>query len=304
MPDGAHLPVAARNAAVEWPTVALAAVIYGSWMALTYWHAALPLWLLVPLAAWLIAWHGSLQHECIHGHPTRSRVINTAIAGVPLALWLPFERYRHSHLAHHCDERLTDPLDDPESRYVTAAQWDGLGPLGRWLIRAQTTLAGRMLLGPPWSISVFLWSEAVAAGDRRVGRIWLWHLVHVAPVLAWLVLVCAMPVWLYLVTFVYAGTALTLVRSFAEHRADPDVGRRTAIVERARVLGLLFLFNNLHAVHHRFPTLPWYALPGFYRRHRVSIVSTSTGGPIYLGYGDVWRRFWRRPHDRPVHPLL
>jgi fatty acid desaturase len=117
------------------------------------------------------------------------------------------------------------------------------------------------------------------------------------------VYVCDMPLWFYLLVFVYPGTSLTLIRSFAEHRAHMHIERRTAIVEHAPVLGLLFLYNNLHAVHHRWPTLPWYALPGFYRRNRQIIVDAAEGGPIYRGYGDLFRRYWRRSHDRPQHPL-
>jgi hypothetical protein len=68
-------------------------------------------------------------------HPTRVRWINTLIGCWPLALWLPFENYRHSHLTHHRDERLTDPLDDPESYYWWREDWAALGPLGRRLVR-------------------------------------------------------------------------------------------------------------------------------------------------------------------------
>lgn len=305
MLDGVASPVVTRSAAIEWPTLALAAGIYGGWGLVTCFHASLPLWLLLALAAWLMAWHGSLQHEVIHGHPTRFRWLNTAIGSIPLSLWLPFERYRQTHLAHHNDERLTDPLDDPESHYWTADDWRRLGWFGRAIATAQTTLVGRVLLGPPWLIGRFLVQEFrdVANGDRA--RLWIWtrHAGLVAGVLVWIVIVAQMPIWFYLVAFVYAGTALTLVRSFAEHRAHVDVERRTAIVERAPILGLLFLHNNLHAVHHRWPTLPWYALPGFYQRHRQTIVGTAAGGPIYRGYGDVFRRFGWRSHDRPVHPV-
>lgn len=306
MRDGLSSPIASRAAAVEWPTVILAAVIYGGWLALTWYHAAVPVWLLVPAAAWLIAWHGSLQHEIIHGHPTRSRLVNTALGLPPLALWLPFERYRQTHLTHHHDERLTDPLDDPESRYWTEGDWQRLGAIGRALVKVQGTLPGRLLIGPAWSIGRFLAADgrAIAAGDRQIALIWLRHLLLVAPVLAWVIVACRMPIWLYLTAFVYAGTSLTLIRSFAEHRAHRDVVRRTAIVEGAPVLGLLFLYNNLHAVHHRWPTLAWYKIPGFYARHRQAIVGTGAGGPIYRGYGDIMRRFWRRPHDQTVHPFL
>ena len=88
----------------------------------------LPLWALTIVDAWTTAWHMSLQHEIIHGHPTRKRWINNLIGQWPLALWLPFENYRHSHLAHHNDERLTDPLDDPESYYWRQEDWDASRP--------------------------------------------------------------------------------------------------------------------------------------------------------------------------------
>jgi fatty acid desaturase len=305
MLDGGKEPVVARTAAIEWPTVALAVGIYGGWGALTFFHDSVPIWLLVPLGAWLVAWHGSLQHEVMHGHPTRSRAMNTLIGSVPLALWLPFERYRQTHLAHHCDERLTDPLDDPESWYWMEADWQRLGAVGRALVRAQATLPGRMLIGPAWSIGRFWREEALAIGrgDGARARIWAIHVGLSALVVAWVVLVAGMPLWLYVAAFVYPGTSLLLIRSFAEHRAHQSTNRRTAIVERAPLLGLLFLNNNLHAVHHRWPTLPWYTLPGFYARHRHAIVATGDGGPIYRGYGDVWRRFWRVPHDVAVHPV-
>ena len=34
-----------RRRRIEWPTILLAAVIYGGWLATTYFHASLPAWL-------------------------------------------------------------------------------------------------------------------------------------------------------------------------------------------------------------------------------------------------------------------
>lgn len=304
MADTSDAPTLPRNDRIEWPTLGLAALIYGGWLSLTWWHDRLPLWVLIPAGAWVVAWQNSLQHEIIHGHPTRSRWFNTALGFAPLSLWVPFERYRTTHLAHHHDERLTDPLDDPESYYWTAAGWAGLSPLGRALVRAQTTLAGRLIVGPFWSMARFFTSEltAIRAGDRRLARIWAGHGLAVALVLTWVLIIAAMPLWLYLLAFVYAGTSLSMLRSFAEHRAHPSVPQRTAIVERANVLGLLFLYNNLHVVHHRWPTVPWYRLPRLYRDQRAALIAEA-GGPVYGGYVDVARRFLVRAHDRPVHPL-
>lgn len=293
-----------HRAAVEWPTLGLAAAIYGGWLLLTFFHAGMSSWLLVPAAAWLIAWQNSLQHEIVHGHPTRWRGVNRALGFVPLSLWLPFARYRVLHLCHHRDERLTDPLDDPESSYLTAEAWAGLGRPGRWLVRAQTTLIGRLAIGPLWSILRFLHSEIVLMrrGDRHLRKVWARHLIGCAAILAWLWAACGIAPWTYLALFVLPGTALTLVRSFAEHRAEHAVFHRTAVVENSPVLGLLFLNNNLHAAHHANPTLPWYRLPGWYRANRGALLD-SNGGLLYSGYMDVFRRFLFAAHDRPEHPF-
>ena len=288
---------------VEWRTVALVFVIYAGWAALTWFYARLPPWALVVCGAWLIAWHGSLQHELMHGHPTRSRAVNTALAYAPLALWLPFIRYRQSHLRHHLDERLTDPLDDPESYYWTQEQWQSLRGAERWLVRVQSTLLGRMLIGPAWSILRFLKFEATAmlAGDSALMVLWAWHALACVGVLFWVIGVCGMPLWLYLAAFVYPGTSLALVRSFAEHKADSEIERRTAIVENSWVFGLLFLFNNLHVAHHLRPTLPWYQLPGWYARNRAAL-SARNGGLVYRSYVDVFRQFFIRPYQQLIHP--
>ena len=41
---------------IEGPTWALAAIIYGGWLLLTWSHAAVPPVLQIPLLAWFIAW--------------------------------------------------------------------------------------------------------------------------------------------------------------------------------------------------------------------------------------------------------
>jgi fatty acid desaturase len=290
--------------AVEWPTLALASVIYGGWAALTFWHAQLPPWLIVMLGAWLIAWHSSLQHEIVHCHPTRWRHVNFALAFPPLSLWLPYARFPMTHLVHHRDEALTDPLADPESFYLTSAQWRDRRRLTQALLWAQTTLLGRLIVGPAWTVGRFLCGEAqaIGAGDRQRARIWAAHLIGVAFVLYWLTAICDMSVAFYLAAIVYPGTALLLVRSFAEHRAAPGVRERIAIVENAWILGPLFLFNNLHAAHHERPDLAWYELPGWYRANRERLIRAN-GGLVYDGYGEVARRFLLKAHDSPIHPL-
>lgn len=287
----------------EGPTWGLTCLIYAGWAGLTFFHAALPLPALLILGAWTMAWHSSLQHELLHGHPTRDRRITSALGFAPLSLWLPYARYRDLHLAHHRDPILTDPGEDPESAYVTAETWASYGPARRALAWARTTFAGRMLLGPLWGIAHFLIGDArqIWTGDRGLRRTWAVHGLGVVAVLIWVIGVCDLPLWLYLFGFVYGGFALSLIRSYAEHRAAPDPAHRIANVENAPIFGLLFLYNNLHTVHHRWPHLPWYAIPRRYRRHRAAL-NAANGGLVYQGYADIVRRFLVTPHDAPVHP--
>jgi fatty acid desaturase len=289
---------------VEWPTVVLITAVYSAWLALTWFHDALPLWLWIPLAALTLAFWGSVQHEIMHGHPTRSHAVNTALATPPLWLWLPFERYRVTHINHHRDAHLTDPIEDPETSYWTREDWRALGPVGRLLVDLQSTLLGRLVIGPLWSVGAFLVTEARAlrAGDRDMRRVWAWHALWVALVSTWAFVICGMPVWQYLVGFVYLGLAITFIRSFAEHRAAAPAARRTAIVENSPLLGFLFLHNNLHVVHHAFPAVPWYQLPRLYYRNRAAVLAAN-GGLVYDGYLDVFRRFLLKRHDQPIHPL-
>ena len=55
------------------------------------------------------------------------------------------------------------------------------------------------------------------------------------------------------------------------------------IIEDRGPLALLFLNNNLHAVHHAHPRLPWYRLPGEYARRRDEFLRRN-GGYRYGSY--------------------
>lgn len=304
----APLPAAALRsrgrlpAQVEWPTVGVALAVYLPLAAALSLVAAgwLPWWAPTPILAWCVAWQASLQHEVIHGHPTPWAWVNRLIAGPPLLVFVPYDRYRDSHLAHHVDERLTDPLDDPESWYVTAARWQRAGRLERGLRWMMNSLAGRVVLGPLWILALSL---ATDGRDLMAGRRLCSLTLHAAQVMAlgfglWAV---GMPVWGYLVLVVWPATGLMLVRSFAEHRPDPVPAQRSVIVEDGGALGLLFLSNNLHALHHERPGLPWYLLRRVYRDGRTDILSRN-GGYRFETYAKMASRYLFSPRDHPIHP--
>jgi fatty acid desaturase len=280
---------------VEWPTVAVAVASYASWVALVAGHRLVPVWGLLLGLAVLGAWHGSLRHEVIHGHPTRWQRLNWVIAAPPLDLLHPFSRYRDLHLAHHVSE-LTDPAGDPESFYVTPEEWARAGRARRAWLTASMTLIGRVTIGPFHSACAFLRREARALG--ATWRTWLGHAVAVAFVLWVVVGAAGMPLWTYLVGFVYGGASLTLLRSFAEHRAVGD-GTRSAVVQSNAAMGLLFLNNNLHHTHHARPGLAWYRLPQASRQLGSSALAASGAGS-HRGYWELVRRYAWRPIDHPA----
>lgn len=293
-----------RKRAVEWPTLGVAAAIYGAFGLLTWYHALLPWWLLLPLGAYVVAWHGSLQHEVSHGHPTPWPWVNEALIFPSLWLWLPFRHYRDSHLTHHRDETLTDPLDDPESWYVTTEAWARMGRPHRALRLALNTLAGRLLLGPAYCVWRLACSELrlLASGAPGQARVWLPHLCGCLLVGGWVVGICGLSPVAYLLAFAYPGVSLTLLRSFLEHRAVQPVAARSVVVESGPAMALLFLNNNLHALHHAEPGLAWYRLPARYRACRKALLSEN-GGYLYRGYGEIAARYLLRPKEPTVDPL-
>jgi fatty acid desaturase len=297
---------------VEIPTLLLILADYAGWMAVTYAYTRWPLAIVAPLAVVLITLHSSLQHEIVHGHPTRWPRLNHLLAIVPLTLWLPFERYNHTHKAHHINPRLTDPLDDPESYYWRPEDLARLNPVSRFFHKLQQTLAGRIVLGSFWRILMFLRDElltllhgekrALIRNEQNVAHVWLVHLAWCVPVVLWLKLVCGMPLWVYFVAMVVPANGLQLIRAFAEHRWNPAVPGRIALVEESWILGPLFLYNNLHALHHEAPMIPWYDYNAYYRRERARLIAEN-GGLVYRTYFDVARRFLFRSHDVLAHPL-
>jgi fatty acid desaturase len=216
--------------------VVLIALTYGALATLMWFYYALPFWAIVPLAGYLIALHGSLQHEVLHGHPTRNAGLNELLVAINFSLWFPYRRYHKLHLIHHNDENLTDPTLDPESYYLLPDEWAKLPAPLKQLYTINNTLAGRMILGPIIGTIRFWSSEflAIAKGDMAIAKAWAWHIPACAITLFYAVYVCGIPVWAYLVMFAWPGIAFSLIRSFCEHQAVKDVGERTIVVESSR----------------------------------------------------------------------
>ena len=172
------------------------------------------------------------------------------------------------------------------------------------MLRFHNTSVGRLLIGPlvsVWRLFV-VETKAFADGDFRHLKAWLLHGLGCVLVIIWVSVVCGIPLLGYLLLFVYPGISITLLRSFAEHRARPMVGERMAIVESGPLLSLLYLNNNLHYVHHDVPHMAWYRLPARWRARRDEVLAANDGYR-YSGYGDVVRRFAFTSREPVAWPL-
>ena len=289
---------------LEWPTWLVIAAVYGGWITLTWNAADMAWWQILPLGALLVCWHMHLQHEILHGHPTRWVRVNALIAWPPLSLWIPYPIYRESHIRHHNADHLTGPGEDPETFYVSEDRWHKFSPLRQRLHHFNQSLLGRFLIGPFLAVGGLLGEEIsrMAKGDFAHLPAWIIQGVLIAAMVWYLEAVCEFPFWQYCLLFALPGTSLALLRSYLEHRPAPEAGHRTAIVEGGPLTSLLFLNNNYHVVHHDHPGLPWYRIPAFYKANREAILQ-SNGGYLYSGYGEVFRRHFLRAKDRPLHPF-
>ena len=288
----------------EWPTLVLLAGCYAAWMLATTVLAAWWLPAGVVLAALMAALHASITHEVVHGHPFPGRPrLNAALVWPSLVLVIPYGRFRDTHLAHHNNSVLTDPYDDPESNYLDPETWVRIPAVLRAILRANNTLAGRMLIGPMISQIAFMHCDLRAArvGDGRVLRGWLWHIPALAGVLLWFALVAEMPFWAYAIA-AYLAISILKIRTFLEHQAEERASNRTVIIEDRGPLAWMFLNNNLHVVHHMHPKVPWYGLPGLYFSNRSRYLGRN-GGYMYRSYAEVFRRHFLRAKDPVPHPL-
>ena len=247
----------------------------------------------------------SVQHELVHGHPTRSHSINKLLGYAPLAVWFPYTLYVATHMHHHNDHHLTLPEIDPETNYVSPERWRRSGPLMRWLYTARLSFWGRFFLGPAMAIVAIAsgaWSK-LRHGNFHDLRMWLTH-GSLTLLMLWAVQHFAgiHPLH-YLLGVAYPAMSIAMVRSYFEHRATADAKHRIVINEASWPMRLLFLNNNFHLVHHDMPGLAWSLLPKVYWPNRDAYF-VRCAGFRFSGYAELAWRYGFRPIDAPTHPGL
>ena len=288
--------------AIEWPTVFLWLACWGLWLIGVFVLPMVSMLLAGVVLTLVLVLQSSLSHEALHGHPFASRRVNDGLAMVSLGLLVPYIRFRDTHLAHHIDERLTDPYDDPETNFYDPAVWARMAPWQQRIMQLNNTLLGRMLIGPLMSQVMFMrgdWRE-MRQGNRAIIGAWGIHLLSSALVIT-VVVTSPMPIWIYLMCCYFAMSVLK-IRTFLEHRAHQYSTARTVIIDDKGPLAFLFLNNNLHAVHHLHPQVAWYNLPRLYRDNTDSY-DRFNEDYNYRSYAQVIARYFVKAKDPVPHPL-
>ena len=290
-----------KTASIEWRTAALVVATYAAWwLVISNFDAAPPLF--TPILLCVLTFHTSLVHELIHGHPTKFTWLNDLMGTPPVALIYPYAIFKETHLKHHYNEDLTLPGVDPESFYFHPNDWQHKTAFTRILAWLNMTLAGRLLFNPMLSTieMVKLCLKHLATGSIRQKFIWLVHIPAIAVVLYIATVYYAVPPWIYLLC-AYVAHSIISLRSFFEHRAVEEPEQRIVIVDACRFFKFLFLNNNFHSTHHRYPHLPWYEVEKQFRAEQ-EIELQKNGGFYFSGYRD-WLQFLFRPVNPPIHPL-
>jgi fatty acid desaturase len=284
----------------EWRTLGVIVAVYGLTVLTVLRYDVLTVWLAVPLLAVLGAWHLSMQHEVLHGHPFKNQFINDAIGGIPVTLWIPYLAFKKDHHEHHLSD-LTNPALDNESYYVTQQQWDKAGKIRRAAWTANRTILFRMFVWTIVSTITYVLSVVKRAirgekGDRLAITL---HIVGVVFVV-YLVSLSSMPFWQFALGTLYGGRILNAIRPFPEHKYQSGVETRTAMIMAGPFMSLLMLNNNLHIAHHEEPWVPWYHVNSLARKVNAVERAREAGVLYEGGYAEVFRKFSFTPVDSPV----
>ncbi len=253
-------------------------------------HAPWIAGIVVVLVAMATPFHSALMHEAIHGRFAEDPRYNDR-AGRTLAILsaVAFDAMRFGHLSHHRFNRHAldrpDVIEPGQSRFRSAINYY-LGLFGGIYLRevgaSFAMLLPRSLLDRMIAAAlsknepeITAMREAMRRGlDRR-----LWQMrLDVSGAIAIYATAFALygAHWPLLVLGIaLRGSIVSLMDNAPHYRTPAMVGADAINASTGRLGHWLLLNQNLHAVHHDRPDLPWTELPG---------VLTSQNGRCEMGY--------------------
>ena len=264
--------------AVAWPTLVMAVLLPAfHWTVIGLgFGRVLPLWLCAAILTVTAYAHYTLVHESIHGNlapgHANLRWLNSLVGWVgALGLGFNWPTMMRGHALHHAHTNTDlDPDIDVKGTFAQL--------LAKWLVFVPVSLI------PP-----FLLRYIAPAGFRKLDRILRGGemlqasavAVTVIALLAASILTGRFLDWLCLL-FIPTRCAALLLRicfSWLPHhpfeRTERYLNTRISLWRGG---GVLLLQQNLHLMHHLWPSVPFYNYGRLYRRMRGTLV--AKGSPI------------------------
>ena len=254
-----------RAGETAWPTVLLfvAALAAHAALAALALKGILPVWLCVLGCAACAYAQFTVLHDSVHRSLSKRAWLNEALgAAAALTLFAPYEAFRRNHLHHHA--HTNDPASDPD--YWAAGE--------TWLSTAARCLT---------MLQFHYYSYLFKLGRRDA--VWVRTLATLAAMGAALAAGAALgwgrALLLYwLLPAQLAVAALGFLFDYWPHRPHLGRGRMKDTAAIApRWLDPAFLAQNLHLVHHLWPTIPWYRYRAAFRVAEPSL--REEGGLIW-----------------------
>jgi len=266
----------ALSPAMAWPTLALAVILPASlltviWLGLT---RALPLWACAPVLAVISYAHYTLVHESIHGNvvssPKSLGWINTVVGWIgSLGMGAGWPALQRTHLLHHSH---TNTDRDPD--IVVKGAFGQL--LVKWLVMVPMSLlpifAIRFINPERYKRLSSILSPAEVAQVSAV-TLFTWALLVVAVAtghaLDWLML------W-FLPTRVGVLILNIFFQWLPHHPFDSTERYHNTRISLWPGGTVLLLQQNLHLMHHLWPSVPFYNYARLFRALRPVLAAEGS----------------------------
>ncbi|MHC0052182.1 fatty acid desaturase family protein [Actibacterium sp. D379-3] len=228
----------------------------------------------------LMVHHFSLQHECVHYTPFKTRWLNDVAGNIcGFIIALPHQFFRYEHCDHHTHTQLKGK--DPELIELPISVWAYLwyiSSIPYWTTKGKEF--ARHIAGHVTEHEKSFLPEEVYKTVFREARI-------MAGLYAAILILCIVtgwwaPLWYWWLPVLLGEPAMRWIR-LTEHVGRPNVqdmreNTRTNIISKP--LAFLSWNMNYHAEHHYAASVPFYALPKLHEKLKGYVHVEERG---YLG---------------------
>lgn len=227
------------------------------------------IWLLVPamfLHGIVMVHHFSLQHECTHYTPFKTRWLNDVFGNYcGFVIMLPHRHFRYEHCDHHTYTQLKG--HDPEMIELPASLWGYLyyiSSIPYW--KAKFTELFRHMFGqlskdekrfiPKSEYQTIFW-------EARLMALGYLSIFAICVIYNW-----SAPLYYWIIPVILGEPIMRAIR-LTEHVGRPPIAdmkenTRTSLVSKP--WQFLSWNMNYHAEHHYASSVPFYALPKLHKK--------------------------------------